>query len=247
MIGFPANWDPSGPGTVPDHPLFQVEDDLRDLLVGEGFLEAQTMAFAPEAEGEVELSNPVSMQEAHLRTALLPGLVRRVEFNFARGMRDIRLFELGTVFLPGESGRAPREEAHLALVLTGDQAPLHWKGEPKGVDLWYLKGLLGRLIPGARMEGARVTEGAPRGQRLVPEEGFTVVGADGEPLGSAGRIDPARVDAPAWAGPVWGLELTLPSEPNPRRGPSVRGSAGLSRCRSGSGPSPSQGASGSPG
>jgi phenylalanyl-tRNA synthetase beta chain len=69
------------------------------------------------------------------------------------------------------------------------------------------------------MEGSRVTEGAPSGQRLVPEEGFSVVGADGETLGSAGRIDSARVDAPAWAGPVWGLELTLPGEPNPKAPP----------------------------
>ncbi len=204
------------PGTVPDHPLFKLEDELRDLLVGEGFLEAQTMAFAPEAEGDVELSNPVSMQEGHLRTALLPGLIRRVEFNFARGLRDIRLFELGTVFHGTEPDQAPDEEARLSIVLTGDQAPLHWTGEPAGVDLWYLKGLLSRLVPEARLGEATVSEMAPSGKGLVSNEGFTVAGEDGKILGFAGRVDPARVDAPAWAGQVWGLELTLPPEPGPR-------------------------------
>jgi phenylalanyl-tRNA synthetase beta chain len=213
---FPSELGPFRPGTVPDHPLFQLEDDLRDLLVGEGFLEAQTMAFAPEDEGEVELSNPVSMQEGHLRNALLPGLVRRVEYNFARGLRDVRLFELGTVFYSGEPDEAPREEAHLGLVLTGDRAPLHWNRESEGVDLWYLKGLLDRLVPGARLEGASVTEGAPSGEVSVSEEGFMVVGVNGGAQGFAGRVDPARVDAPAWAGPVWGLELNLPPEPGPR-------------------------------
>jgi phenylalanyl-tRNA synthetase beta chain len=213
---FPSELGPFRPGTVPDHPLFQLEDDLRDLLVGEGFLEAQTMAFAPEGEGEVELSNPVSMQEAYLRTALLPGLVRRVEYNFARGLRDVRLFELGTVFYSGGAGEAPREEARFGLVLTGDRAPLHWSGGPQGVDIWYLKGLLGRLVHGARLEGASVTDGAPSGQGLAPEEGFTVAGEDGVIQGLAGRVDPARVDAPAWAGPVWGVELRLPPEPSPR-------------------------------
>ena len=212
---FPSELGPFRPGTVPDHPLFQLEDGLRDLLVGEGFLEAQTMAFAPETEGEVELSNPVSMQEGCLRTALLPGLLRRVEFNFARGLRDVRLFELGTVFYKSGPGNAPREEAHLGLVLTGDQAPLHWRGEPEGVDLWYLKGLLGRIVPEARLEGASVADGAPSGKGLVSEEGFTVVGVDGGTLGFAGRVNPVWVDAPAWAGPAWGLELTLPPEPSP--------------------------------
>ena len=106
--------------------------------------------------------------------------MRRVEFNFARGIRDVRLFELGTVFFPGNAGKAPREEAHLAIALTGDQAPLHWTGEPKGVDLWYLKGLLTRLLPGARLEGAQLEENAPVERGVIPEEGFVVRGTDGE-------------------------------------------------------------------
>ena len=133
---FPSELGPFRPGTVPDHPLFQLEDELRNLLAGEGFLEAQTMAFAPEPEGEVELSNPVSMEEGFLRTALLPGLCRRVEYNFARGLRDVRLFELGTVFFREEGEETPREEARLCVVCTGSESPLHWKEDPQELDLW---------------------------------------------------------------------------------------------------------------
>jgi phenylalanyl-tRNA synthetase beta chain len=216
---FPEELGPFRPGTVPDHPLFQVEDELRDLLVGQGFLEAQTMAFAPEGEGEVELSNPVSMEERYLRMALLPGLLRRIEHNFARGRRDVRLFELGSVFFPRGEGELPREETRLGVVFTGHKGPLHWSQEGQETDLWDLKGLLGPLISWARHPGATVTEGAPAQGPVVPEEGFTVSAADGEALGYGGRIDPARVDSPAWAGPVWGLELTLPADPEERRVP----------------------------
>jgi phenylalanyl-tRNA synthetase beta chain len=213
---FPSDLGVFRPGTVPDHPLFQLEDDLRDLLVGEGFLEAQTMAFVPEKEGEIEVANPVSTQESFLRSSLLPSLLRRVEYNFARGARDIRLFELSTAFLPGGEDGAPREEAHLALAVTGTQAPAHWKYAPVEVDLWYLKGLLGRLLPGARLSGASLVEGAPPSVGVVPEEGFQVVGPDGVPFGFAGRVFPEKIDSPAWAGPVWALELALPSNPEPR-------------------------------
>ena len=215
---FPEVLGPFRPGSVPDHPLFGLEDEIRDLMVGEGFLEAQTMAFAPENRGEVELSNPVSVQEAWLRTSLLPGLLRRAEYNFARGRRDIRLFELGTVFLARGPEEAPREETHLSVVVTGSRAPLHWQDEPQPVDLWELKGLLGRLVPGCRLEGAELAEGAPTGTDLTPEEGFTVTAPDGRMVGYGGRVHNDAVDAPAWAGPVWGLELFLPAEPDPRPG-----------------------------
>jgi phenylalanyl-tRNA synthetase beta chain len=213
---FPEDLRPFRPGTVPDQPLFGLEDEIRDLMVGEGYLEAQTMAFAPEGRGEVELNNPVSAQEAWLRTSLLPGLLRRAEYNFARGRRDIRLFELGTVFQGRGPGEAPREETHLSVVVTGSRAPLHWQGEPPWVDLWDLKGFLERLVSWCRLEGAEPMDGAPAEADLVVEEGFTVAGPGARILGWAGRVRPECVDAPAWAAPVWGLELALPGEPAPR-------------------------------
>ncbi len=216
---FPQELGPFRPGTVPDHPLFRLEDELRDLLVGEGILEAQTMAFAPEGEGAVELNNPISAQEPFLRRSLLPGLFRRVEHNFARGGRDVRLFEVGTVFAPGGEDGTPREESHLAVVLTGARAPLHWQGESPPLDLWDLKGLLARLIPGACLEGARLQERVPQGRRVDPEGGFSLLGPGGDLLGYGGRVESGMLDAPAWAAPVWALEIALPAEPDPRPTP----------------------------
>jgi phenylalanyl-tRNA synthetase beta chain len=214
---FPEDLRPFRPGSVPDHPLFQVEDELRDLLVGEGFLEAQTMAFAPEGEGEEELSNPVSAEEGFLRSSLLPGLIRRVAYNFARGIRDVRLFELGTVFFGRGSEDRPAEETRLCVVMTGAQAPHHWAREAVSVDVWYLKGLLGRVLPAARLPGALVAD-EERGSAPFAEGsvGGLVVRAGDDEVGRAGMIDSSSVDSPAWAGPVWALELTVPADPEPR-------------------------------
>ena len=95
---FPEELAAARPTTVPDHPLFQLEDRIRTVLSGEGLFEATNPAFAPTHEGEVELNNPISMEESRLRVSLVSGLLRNVEYNFARGVRDVRLFELGTVF-----------------------------------------------------------------------------------------------------------------------------------------------------
>ena len=212
---FPEEMGPFRPGTVPDHPLFGLEEDLRDLLVAEGLLEAQTAPFAPEEEGEVALSNPINVQEGFLRRDLLPGLLRRVEYNFARGVRDVRLFELGTVFSKAEPGELPREETRLALVLTGDRTPLHWADETEGVDVWDVKGCLGRLLDRARFKEAALREGAPEGRGLVVREGFTGIDADGRKVAWGGRVEAKRLDAPAWAGAVYALEMVLPSDPPP--------------------------------
>jgi phenylalanyl-tRNA synthetase beta chain len=219
---FPDELGPFRPGTVPDHPLFRLEEEIRDLLVSRGFLEAQTQAFATESEGEVALSNPVSVQEGFLRRRLLPGLVRRVEYNFARGQRNIRLFELGTVFFNGGKGELPGEEFRLALVLTGNRRPQHWGDPPEDMDLWDLKGTLNSLIPGALLQGVTLREGAPGGVGLVPGEGFSLVGPAGTVVGYGGRMEAGRIDAPAWAGPLWAAEITLPEEPRGRPVPVFR-------------------------
>ena len=96
---------PFRPTAVPEHPSVAVERRVRDLLVRWGFLESVTTGFAPESPGAVPLLNPLSAEEGFLRTTLVPGLLRRLEHNLAHGVRDVRLFEVGTVFAPAEGAR----------------------------------------------------------------------------------------------------------------------------------------------
>jgi len=224
---FPDELGPARPTSVPDHPLFQLEDDLRRKLAGAGLLEAANPAFAPESEGDVELSNPISREESHLRGTLLPALLRAVEYNFARGARDIRLFEIGTVFHSCGSGHAPREDLHVALAVTGRRRPPHWSEEAAPVDFWTLKGLVHDVLVDSGWEGATV---GPKGEGgddvtgtlFVPSTAVVISVGSGKQVGSGGRVRPDRIDAPAWAGLVWALELRLPEEPRMERTPTFR-------------------------
>ncbi len=241
---FPDDLGAARPTMVPDHPLFQLEDNLRLALAGAGLLEATTPAFAPASEGDVELNNPISSEESRLRGNLLPALLRRVEYNFARGARDVRFFELGTVFHSCGPGNAPREDLHVALTVTGRQRPGHWSEEVESVDFWTLKGLVQEALDQSGWEGASMgprregaAEGDGDGGDQQGEEGsHGVVGDEllvssttveislpsGLAIGSAGQIRPDRIDAPAWAGPVWAMELRLPAEPRLGRTPTYR-------------------------
>jgi phenylalanyl-tRNA synthetase beta chain len=192
---------------VPDDALARLEDRLRTQLAGLGLLEARTAAFAPEAEGDVALLRPLSAAEGRLRRALLPGLVHRVEANFNRGVRNIRLFEIGTVFAPGGPEGRPLEETRLAAVLTGARTPPHWSGPAEPFDLWDLKGLIAEIGRALGLEPATGGPGADGG--LFEAGAYWELRSGADAFGAGGRIRNDGIDAPAWAGPVFGFEVRL--------------------------------------
>ena len=209
---FPDEVRPYRPGTVPDAPSELVLRRIREQLVasGNGLLEARTLPLGP-ADGPdaVELKNPLSAEEAHLRSRLLPGLVRRVHHNWAQGQRDIRLFEVGTVFRAGKGPR-PEEELHLAIVLTGARHPAHWTASQERVklpdmDIWDLKQHF-ELAVGVAAPSCDV-------QPAASGAGWVAVAGDGgQPAGTATPLD---ADAPKWAGPLFGLEVRIAVTPTP--------------------------------
>jgi phenylalanyl-tRNA synthetase beta chain len=193
---------PFRPGSVPTSPRHAVIEALRALFLRWGFLEARTVAFAPAHPDRIPLENPLSAEESHLRDALLPSLLRRLEHNWARGARDVRLWEVASVFLPGDP---PREELRLAAVFTGGRRPVGWQGERVSWDVWDAKALLAEL---AETLGLAGPVPAQNGWEGVPLEASALLQVGDEGVG--GRVAAAALDAPAWAEPVWGVELRLP-------------------------------------
>ena len=209
---FPDELRPYRPGTVPDAPSELILRRIRDQLVrsGSGLLEARTLPLGP-ADGPeaVPVVNPLSADESHLRSQLLPGLIRRVEYNWSQGQRDVRLFEVGTVFRrpSGRPADRPSEELHLAIVLTGARHPYHWADSTDGaklpdMDIWDLKQHFELAVGGAASSDVQPAANGS-GWIAVPREG-------GEPVGKATRLE---ADAPKWAAPLYGLEVRIALQP----------------------------------
>jgi phenylalanyl-tRNA synthetase beta chain len=209
---FPSELGPYRPGTVPDDPRFTLEDELRTMLVGRGLFETQTPAFVGEGEGDVRVSNPLNTQESYMRRRLLPSILRRVEHNLSRGNRDVRLFEIGTSFRMAGKGEPPVEESHLAVALTGRASPPHWSAPGEPFTIWDIKGLAGAVAETAYRSPVVVEAATDAGGAFEQQRSFVIRSADGAEVGRAGLVRDGVVDAPVWAGDVWALELTLPSE-----------------------------------
>jgi phenylalanyl-tRNA synthetase beta chain len=212
---FPEEMRKFRPTTVHEDPFVDLFRRLRETMTGLGFLEAKSSPFAPSTEGEIRLLNPLSEREDHLRHDLLTGLVHRLEYNYARGQRDVRLFEIGTVFAAG-GGDLPAEETRVAAVFSGRRLPLHWSGDAGDWDAWDLKGVfteLGALAwPDAQVRLAEAESGS------YFEYELNLVAPEGRSVGRAVRVQSGAFEVPRWAGAIWGLEIALQAG---RRTPTV--------------------------
>jgi phenylalanyl-tRNA synthetase beta chain len=74
------------------------------------------------ARAAVRVDNPTREQEPLLRRSLLGPLLRSLERNRARGVEGVRLFEIGTVFLPDPQSPRPTEPRLLSGIVEGDYA-----------------------------------------------------------------------------------------------------------------------------
>jgi phenylalanyl-tRNA synthetase beta chain len=91
---------------------------LKDVLCGLGASEAWTQTFVSEsdqlASGEappyIEVTNPLVESERFLRSSMMPGLIRAIDYNTERRQGSVRLFELGSVF--HHLGRPPAGGEH---------------------------------------------------------------------------------------------------------------------------------------
>ncbi len=200
----PLTVAPSEDETV--HPL---AERARNILAGLGFHEAFNYSMLPEGGDRVwvpdgtlppvALSNPIAEQLAFLRRSILPGLLQSVDLNLRRGNRDVRLFEIGRVFLPtAAAGSRPDEPLRAGLAWSGLAEPRHWSRDDRAVDLVDLSGAvsgaLSHLQPGLEFREERSTLTC-----FHPGYAVSWRSADNRELAWAGRLHPellARFDLP---------------------------------------------------
>jgi phenylalanyl-tRNA synthetase beta chain len=155
----------------------------------------------------VELQNPMSSEQAQLRTTLLGSLLDVAQRNRSRGATQIRLFETGAVYLPGDDPR-PAEPYHVAALLSGPVRPATWRDpEPREADFFAAKGVLQGLL-----DTLRVPWSLDADDQLEP---FLHPGRaarlliDGSPAGWIGELHPQVAAEWDWTAPLGAFELDL--------------------------------------
>jgi phenylalanyl-tRNA synthetase beta chain len=182
----------------------------------------------------VRLTNPLSEEEPQLRTTLLPPLLATLKRNLGRGVRDLALYEIGTVFVPHLAATAPPELGvdsrpsdaewtaangivpgqpwHLAAVLAGDIAPAGWWG-PGRAATWADAVEAARIaLSAAGVPADRVSVRAAEYAPWHPGRCAAVL-VDDAVIGYAGELHPAVVSTVELPRRTCAVELDLDAVP----------------------------------
>lgn len=177
---------------------FAAADDLEKLRMGE------------EGLGQAaELINPMNADQCCMRRTIVPGLLRSVAYNQSRGVANIQLYEMGTVFSAHEGAQKPKERCKLAGVLAGAMHDASWNCAPAAFDFFDGKGVLEQIarelaLPKVRFKALSADE-APH---LQPGRAAQML-AGGDVVGWVGEIHPLAAEAFDAAAPVVAFELDM--------------------------------------
>jgi len=189
-----------------------LENKLRQILNSNGFLEVINYSFEdPEILNLFNLSkplkilNPISKEGSVLRTNLLSGILRNISLNLKHQVQDIRIFEIGRVYIPNKKG-LPDEINKITVAATGSREEDLWGKDE--FDFYDLKGVLERILEEyALYEKTKLIKSEKLGF-LHPGKSAKIVYED-EEFGFLGQLHPEIIGKMDISQRVYLFELDL--------------------------------------
>ncbi len=143
---------------VPERTL-SLKEIIKDQMAGFGFAEAINYSFTSKASCDrlrlpaaaerrrmLDVLNPLSEEQAVMRTSLIPGLLEAMGKNLSHQVKNLRLFEVGKIFLSKGQDQLPEEVETLSALWTGLRTPTTWQIQPEACDFYDLKGVVESLL-----------------------------------------------------------------------------------------------------
>ncbi|MDP3789106.1 MAG: phenylalanine--tRNA ligase subunit beta [Candidatus Omnitrophota bacterium] len=130
---------------------WQVKEKAAETLVLLGLSEVVTYGlisraslhktFGYEIPEAIAVKNYMSVEQEIMRPSLMPGVLAVLSRNINRGIKDLKIFEIGATY----SKSYHYENTHLAIALSGLLAD-DWQRQKSHVTLFDLKGILDTLF-----------------------------------------------------------------------------------------------------
>jgi phenylalanyl-tRNA synthetase beta chain len=138
---------------------------VRELLRAVGLFELTTYSFISEDDltrfglnpaKHLKLKNPMSIEQAYMRSTMLPSLVKVMETN-QRYAKQFGVSEISRVFVPsGKKGRLPEEPYKVAVAIMGDyfavKAPLDLITRELRLDISFVPSKQSYYYPGRQAD-----------------------------------------------------------------------------------------------
>jgi phenylalanyl-tRNA synthetase beta chain len=211
---------PAG-GTRPSLMMVR-RNKVRDILSGFGFSETINYSFISAESGDriqlgkddplrdhVALLNPISEEQAVMRTSLIPGILEAAQRNISRQQTSLRLFEVGKVFLPQPDALLPLEKEMLVGLWTGPREKAAWHTKETACDFFDIKGVVEGMALALGITALSFAA-LPDDQCCYTRAGHTAqVLHSGQMVGIVGEVDAPVADNYSLRQTTFAFELDL--------------------------------------
>lgn len=181
-------------------PRLDLEERIRQLLTGTGYTEVINFSFIPPASVDylclkendlrrrlVPIKNPLVEDQSVMRTTMVYGLLDTLKKNANNGCFNLKLFEMGRIFLKRDAGELPEERNILAGLLSGTISDDLW-GAKLTTDFYDIKGCLTNIFFDLKLENCRYRSENPE-TFLHPGKSCNIY-LDDTKIGYAGEVHP---------------------------------------------------------
>jgi len=200
-------------------PRLTLRQRIKTVLTGFGFTEVITYSFVHTLVAErlrlpaddprrrtVAVLNPLTEDQAVMRSSLIPGLLETMRFNLAQQVRSLKIFEAGKVFIPSDA-ELPEEPEIIAGLWTGTRVALSWHGKETPCDFYDIQGAVEGLLGALKLATVRFTR-MPVEECLYTRPGHSArILAGDRAIGIVGELHPQVRDAFELKQPVFVFEL----------------------------------------
>ncbi len=146
LDNIPEMYRPGGNLEIEIAPEAIVKDRLRNFLVGRGFVEIFPLTLVDgqqlnKIDSDIDLvtlQNPLSEEMSVLRPDLTFSMIKTLRHNINFGNKDVKLFEIGTLYKPS-SGDLADEKETICLGISGRERPVSWRNQETFSDFYFLK------------------------------------------------------------------------------------------------------------
>ena len=140
--------------------------------------------FRYEEKEPINLPNPMSLDKSVIRTSILPSLINVYEYNKARKVEDINLYEIAKTY-----DKDYTEDIKVAMLMKGNYSINNWQHTTTKCDFYILKGIIENLLDYIKKKN-RYTFVAAEIKDLHPGIGAKIL-LDREEIGVIGRVHPS--------------------------------------------------------
>ncbi len=155
-------------GSIRSFPSRTPREQILRFMTGMGFSETITYSFVhPQSCRYLRLEsgdfktrslavlNPLSEDQGIMRTSLIPGMLEAVHRNISMQSKNLKLFEVGNVFISNGRDALPDEIEMLCGLWTGARHEVSWYAPDAACDFYDIKGAVETLLAALHIHDVR--------------------------------------------------------------------------------------------